>query len=157
MTSLPDISLPITSQWRSFAELSAAELYELLRFRQLVFVVAQRSPYPDLDGRDQDAAHLVLRAGSELAGCLRLSPPAEAAPVVRIGRVAVAAPRRGHGLGRLLMAEALACCRDRYPGAPVGLGAQLYLRRFYESFGFAAVSAPYDDFGVPHIEMRIAA
>ena len=37
------------------------ELYELLRFRQSIFVVEQRSPYPDLDGLDQGAWHLSAR------------------------------------------------------------------------------------------------
>ncbi len=150
---MPDIALPITSQWYRFAELPAPALYELLRFRQQVFVVEQRSAYPDLDGRDFDAVHLVLRVGDELAGCLRLLPPAEPGLMVRIGRVAVAAQWRGQGFGRRLMTEALAYCRAHHPGTPIVLGAQQYLRRFYESFGFVVASVPYDDFGVPHIEM----
>ena len=40
-------------EWRDFAALSAAELYDVLRFRQAVFVVEQASPYPDLDGLDR--------------------------------------------------------------------------------------------------------
>ncbi len=140
----------IMPQWRRFEELSAAELYALLRFRQDIFVVEQRSPYPDLDGLDLGAWHLRLFAEGALAGYLRVVP---AAAEVRIGRVAVAPALRRRGLGRRLMAEALAFCRERHPARPVVLAAQLHLMRFYEGFGFSAVSAPYDDFGLSHIDM----
>jgi len=154
MTSiiLPKIAPGITTRWQRFDELSAPALYELLRFRQQIFVVEQRSPYPDLDGLDRDAWHLSLRVGGDLAGCLRVIP---AAAEITIGRVAVAVDCRRQGLGRRLMAEALGFCRDRYPGHAIALSAQLYLVPFYQSLGFAAVSAPYDDFGVPHVAMRM--
>ena len=65
------ISLPkIATEWQRFDELSSAALYEMLRFRQAIFVVEQRSPYPDLDGLDQGAWHLLLRAeGRWQAAC----------------------------------------------------------------------------------------
>ena len=149
---MPKIARGITCQWRRFDELSPAALYELLQFRQQIFVVEQHSPYADLDGRDQDAWHLLLATRGTLVGCLRLVPPAGPA-AVRIGRVAVAAGWRRRGLGRRLMDEALSLCRERWPGRPVALAAQLYLVPFYESFGFAATAAPYDDCGVAHVEM----
>jgi ElaA protein len=138
-------------EWQRFEQLSAAALYELLRFRQQIFVVEQRSPYPDLDGLDHIAAHLLLRADRELAGCLRVMPP----PSLRIGRVAVAPPLRGQGLGRTLMERALCFCRDRYPQQPILLTAQLHLARFYEGLGFVTTSEPYDDFGLTHVHMRM--
>jgi ElaA protein len=145
MTSMPKIE----TEWHRLETLTAAELYELLRFRQSIFVVEQRSPYPDLDGRDQSAWHLLLRADGVLAGCARLIPSP-----LRIGRLAVASHLRRHGIGRMLMEQALSFCRERYPPQPIALAAQLHLMAFYESFGFVAVSEPYDEFGVPHVEMR---
>jgi ElaA protein len=53
----------ITTQWRRFDELTASELYELLRFRQSIFVVEQASAYPDLDGLDPSAWHLPVIFG----------------------------------------------------------------------------------------------
>ena len=140
----------IATEWQRFEQLSAAKLYELLRFRQGIFVVEQGSPYPDLDGLDQSAWHLLLRVDDTLAGYSRLIPPP-----VRIGRVAVAAPLRGRGLGRRLMEEALSFCRERYPAQDIVLAAQLELASFYESFDFAVISEPYDDFGVMHVEMSL--
>ncbi|HEY3908684.1 MAG TPA: GNAT family N-acetyltransferase [Stellaceae bacterium] len=139
-------------EWQRFAQFSAPALYELLRFRQQIFVVEQSSPYPDLDGLDHAAWHLLLRVDGELAGCLRLA----LSPNLRIGRVAVAPSARGQGLGRRLMAAALAFCREHYPAQSIALTAQLHLVRFYQSFGFAATSEPYDDFGLAHIHMRLA-
>lgn len=139
-------------QWVSFGEFSTALLYEVLRFRQAIFVVEQRSPYPDLDGQDESARHLLLRVEGELAGYLRLIPNPDATRVA-IGRVAVAAPLRRRGLARLLMTEALARCRQDYPDCARTLSAQAHLASFYESFGFRATSPLYDDYGVPHVDM----
>jgi ElaA protein len=143
---MPNIAL----EWQHFEELSADMLYEVLRFRQSIFVVEQRSPYPDLDGLDQEAWHLLLRSEGELAGYLRLTPMP-----IRIGRVAVAAQLRGRALGRRLMEEALRFCRESYSAQDIILAAQLNLVPFYSSFGFAVISEPYDDFGVMHVEMRM--
>src|SRR5438874_450796 len=104
----------IATEWQRFEQLSPAELYEVLRFRQDIFVVEQRSPYPDLDGLDHEAWHLMARLEGELAGYLRLTPTAGPSPLVRIGRVAVGAHWRRQGLGRRLMAETLLFCRERY-------------------------------------------
>src|SRR5258706_5971297 len=104
----------------------AALLYEVLRFRQAIFVVEQCCPYPDLDGRDQHAHHLLLHVDDELAGYSRLIPYAGEGRIA-IGRVAVAAPQRRHGFARLLMAEALARCARDYPQCAVTLTAQTYL------------------------------
>ena len=78
----------IATKWQRFEALTAAALYELLRFRQDIFVVEQRSPYPDLDGLDQSAWHLLWRVDAQLYGYLRLMPIPGPPPVVRIGRVA---------------------------------------------------------------------
>jgi ElaA protein len=147
---------PPRLEWLAFADFPAELLYEVLRFRQAIFVVEQRSPYPDLDGLDQQAHHLLLRVdagnGSELVGCLRLIPVPEEARVA-IGRVAVAEPLRHQGLARRLMAEAMARCRREYPDCAVTLTGQTYLAPFYESLGFAVTSAPYDDYGLSHVAM----
>jgi ElaA protein len=145
---------PLRLEWLGFADFSAALLYELLRFRQAIFVVEQRCAYPDLDDLDQRARHLLLRVDGGLAGCLRLIPFPEEARVA-IGRVAVAAPMRRRGIARRLMAEALACCCRDCPDFAVTLTGQTYLAPFYESLGFAAVSAPYEDYGLSHLHMAL--
>ena len=147
------MSTEMVIQWQRFEELSADMLYEVLRFRQSIFVVEQRSPYPDLDGLDQEAWHLLLRVEGALAGYLRLIPTPGPPPAVRIGRVAVAPHLRRRGIARGLMKEALRLCRERFPARDLVLAAQLYLVPFYEVLGFAVASTPYDDCGVPHVDM----
>jgi ElaA protein len=145
VNSMPEV----VTEWQRFDHLTAGKLYELLRFRQAIFVVEQASPYPDLDGLDQGAWHLLLRYESALAGYARvMSQP------VRIGRVAVATELRRRGLGRKLIGEALRFCGEHYPLQDIVLAAQLLLVPFYQSFGFAVTSEPYDDFGVMHVEMK---
>jgi ElaA protein len=148
MTSMPEAA----TEWQRFNQLTADTLYELLRFRQSIFVVEQASPYPDLDGLDQGAWHLLLRLDGVLTGYLRLIP---SPPPVRIGRVAVAAAMRARGLGHRLMQDALLFCNARYPSMPVVLTAQAYLVPFYQSYGFEPTGEPFDDFGVAHVEMEL--
>jgi ElaA protein len=143
----------IEMEWQRFEALTAAELYELLRFRQNIFVVEQHSPYPDLDGLDQSTWHLLLRVDAQLSGYLRLLPIPGPAPVVRIGRVAVSSHLRRRGFGGILMQQALLLCRERFPSQPIVLSAQLHLVAFYEGFSFTATSEPYEEFGVLHVDM----
>jgi ElaA protein len=141
-------------EWCGFGDLPQELLYEVLRFRQAIFVVEQRCAYPDLDGLDQRAQHLLLRVEGELAGCLRLIPLPDEARVA-IGRVAVAVPLRRQGFARSLMIEALARCRSDFSDCRVTLSGQTYLAPFYESLGFVVTSAPYDDYGLSHVDMKL--
>ncbi len=139
--------------WVSFGDLSTALLYEVLRFRQAIFVVEQASPV-SRPRRAGSAARSICCCGSMamLAGYLRLIPFADDKRVA-IGRVAVAAALRRKGLGRRLIDEALARCRQDHPDRAITLSAQAYLARFYETVGFRVTSAPYDDYGVSHVDM----
>jgi ElaA protein len=142
--------------WYGFGDLTPVLLYEVLAFRQAIFVVEQRCAYPDLDGLDHPAQHLLLRVNGKLAGCLRLIPfPDEAR--VKIGRVAIAEPLRRRGFARSLMMEALARRRRDYADCTVTLSGQTYLAPFYETLGFAVTSDPYDDYGLSHVNMMLRA
>ena len=141
-------------EWLRFAELPAPLLYEVLRFRQAIFVVEQACAFPDLDGLDQQAQHLLLRQEGALAGYLRLIPFPEESRVA-IGRVAVGEAQRRRGLARLLMADALGRCARDYQACAVTLTAQTYLVPFYQSLGFRSTAAPFDDYGLMHVDMRL--
>src|SRR5260370_7712630 len=127
----------ITRKWRRLDEVTAGELYELLRFRQSVFVVEQGSAYPDLDGLDQSAWHLLARLESGLIGYLRLTEITGPPPVVRIGRVAVSPSLRRGGLGRMLIRKALILCCTPFPLPPTPLSPPPPLAPFSPLFRLA--------------------
>ncbi len=37
---------------------------------------------------------------------------------------------------------------------PISLAAQAHLEGFYGSLGFRTISSPYDEDGIPHLDMR---
>ena len=139
-----------------FSALSVDDLYAAMRLRQEVFVVEQHCPYLDADGRDQEALHLLGKIPAlprELAAYARLFVSTSGAPSV-IGRVITHPSVRRHGMGKGLMLEAIRRLEALAPQAPIALGAQRYLERFYQGFGFRVVSEPYDEDGIPHVKMQ---
>jgi ElaA protein len=140
--------------WRGFRELSAAELYSVLRLRCEVFVVEQQCAYLDVDGRDPEADHLLAWGNNDLlAGCLRVFAPDEADATAQIGRVVTAPEARGTGLGRWLMDEAVDFIAERHGAVRIKISAQAHLERFYTDFGFSRSSADYLEDGILHCEM----
>lgn len=144
-------------QWSSFADLPNTDLYELLAQRQNVFILEQQCFYPDLDGYDQAAWHLLgwrtIDGKRELAASLRVIAPGVKYDEMSIGRVISTQAARGTGAGRALLVEGIARAEQLYPGHRIRIGAQQYLERFYGSFGFETVSAPYEEDGIMHVEM----
>ena len=139
-----------------FGDFGVQQLYEVLQLRDRVFVVEQQSIYGDLDGLDQHGWHLSGRDGSErlVAYARLLAPGVKYLDAVAIGRVVIAPDRRGGGLGRQLVQQAIHHCEQRYPGRAIMLSAQASLQRFYEGLGFVVQSEPYDDGGILHLDMR---
>lgn len=136
-----------------FDELTTNRLYQILKIRQEVFAVEQNSVYLDVDGRDLDALHVFATRDAELMAYCRVLPPGLKYPEASIGRVLTTATARGSGSGRQLMDFALTVCADYYHGCGVRISAQIYLEEFYKGFGFTRCSPPYDEDGIPHIEM----
>ncbi|SHE81405.1 ElaA protein [Microbulbifer donghaiensis] len=148
-------------QWLGFAELSRDQLYEILRIRQEIFTVEQNCAYQDADGKDQFAWHLAgwktATESPQLLAYLRVVFPGKKYAEPSIGRVLTVAESRGSGLGKELMARAVRLTAEAYPGMPIRISAQQHLKGFYREFGFEQVSVPYDEDGIPHIEMLRAA
>jgi len=147
-------------EWRlhAFDQFDVRQLYELLAARIAVFVVEQDCPYQDLDGLDDVAFHLVGWADDgSVAAYARILPPGTRFEQPSIGRVLTSLTARRSGLGRELMRRAIEVVGDRYPGRPARISAQCYLERFYVELGFVIDSAPYEEDGIPHVEMELPA
>lgn len=140
-----------------FDQLHVSELYAILALRQEVFVVEQTCPYLDADGKDPVAWHLLARnAAGELAAYTRLLPMGASYPdYVSIGRVVSAPAARGTGAGRAVMEKSISMCRHLFGPAPIKIGAQSYLVRFYESLGFQSTGEDYLEDGIPHTKMTL--
>jgi len=149
--------MDVTWQWSAYEDLSREELYAILARRQEVFIIEQQCIYPDLDGIDPHAFHLMgwrmVDDRRELLAYLRCVHPGIKYAEVSLGRVLSAPAARGTGIGRALLAEALQQTARVYPGQAIRISAQRYLEKFYAGFGFVSTSEPYDEDGIPHVEM----
>lgn len=134
-------------------EITAAELYPLLKLRVDVFVVEQECAYPEIDGRDllPSTVHVWWQPDDEVLGYLRLLRDPDGTH--RIGRVCTAMSARGSGLGALLMKAAMEHIGD---DAAV-LDAQTYALDFYARFGFVPEGDRFIEDGIEHQTMRRAA
>lgn len=145
-----------TIHWQccTFSELTTKQLYAILQARSEVFVVEQNCPYLDPDGADLDCLHLIAWTDDQrLAAYLRIVPPGVTFPEASIGRVITAAFARGSGIGKQLLVKGIAECQAAFPHHPIRIGAQQYLEKFYQSFGFVTASDMYLEDNIPHIEM----
>lgn len=139
--------------WKRFDELTLAELYEVIRLRIDVFVVEQECPYHELDGLDEKACHLLGYENGELVAYSRLFSRGIVAEQASIGRVLVKESVRNLGYGQVLLAESIRQMEETLEEKTILIHAQLYLKRFYQSFQFEKVSESYDLDGIPHIDM----
>ena len=144
---------------RRFDELSTQDLYRILQLRAEIFVVEQDCVYQDVDDFDQQALHVIgeLLVGDEaqLVCYTRLLPPGAKYEGASIGRVVTKKSARGGGMGKVLMLNSLAFCREHWPAKAITISAQQYLQKFYTGLGFETESEPYDEDGIPHIRMQL--
>ena len=136
-----------------FDELKPHELYAIIRLRNEVFVVEQNCVFQDADNKDQKCMHLMGWVDGHLAAYARLVPKGVSYPYISIGRVITSPEQRRSGAGKALMNTALQYCDALFGKQPMKIGAQLYLKHFYESFGFVQQGNIYDEDGIDHIEM----
>ena len=131
---------------KTFDELTVHELYAITVLRERVFIVEQNCPYIDADGYDPQCRHMWCTG---MQAYCRIVPAGAKFAEISIGRVITAPEARGTGLGRELMRRAIAVCGS----VPIRIGAQAHLEKFYGELGFVRASEPYDEDGIPHIEM----
>ena len=139
---------------KSFEALSKQELYNILALRANIFVVEQSCVYQDIDGLDSKATHIFLKDGEKIIAYARLFAPNDYYQgYTAIGRVVVPKSHRGKGLAHKLLKQAIAYLSAMYPKKNIKIGAQTYLKAFYETHGFSQIGEPYVEDGIPHIHM----
>ena len=143
----------ITWHCKAFNELTPGELYSILQLRNEVFIVEQNCPYQDCDGKDQHSQHFMGWQQDKLVAYTRLIPAGVVYNEVSIGRVVTSPSVRGTKTGKELMRRSIDKIRELYGKNSIKIGAQLYLKRFYESLGFIQCSDTYLEDGIEHIKM----
>ena len=118
--------------------------------RRAVFCVEQGvSEALEIDGRDPDCRHFILRIDGRAVGTARVRPLEPG--VAKIERVAILAQHRGGGLGGALMRHVLAALDAQ--GLAALLHAQAHSETFYRALGFSTEGAPFEEAGIPHVRM----
>ena len=145
----------LTWQCKSFTELTNTELYKILQLRNEVFVVEQNSVYQDCDNKDLQSHHVTAWKDDTIVAYSRILPPGiPYLNAASIGRVVTSPAARGQDLGRQLMSKSLENLYLLFGHVPVIIGAQLYLKKFYESFSFVQQGDIYLEDGIQHITME---
>ena len=138
---------------KSFSNLTPTELYQVLRLRSEVFVVEQKCVFLDMDNKDQYCDHVMIWKNEQLVATSRLVPPGLSYEQMSIGRIVTHPSVRKEGVGKSLLNSSIELIYARHGKSPIKIGAQYYLRDFYNSFGFVQCSEIYDEDGIDHILM----
>jgi ElaA protein len=140
---------------KKFDELTTIELYAILQLRNEVFVVEQNCPYQDLDNKDQKSLHFMGWDGTVLVAYTRIIPQGISYTETSIGRVVTSPKYRSTGAGKELMRRSIEHSFNSLKCNEIKIGAQVYLKTFYETLGFVQCSEPYLEDNIPHIEMLL--
>jgi ElaA protein len=138
---------------KPFDSLTPKELYNILQLRNEVFIVEQNCPYQDLDNKDLYAYHLMGEKENKLIAYSRLLAPGISYSESSIGRVVSSPAERKTGMGKKLMTESIHQIKNLFQTDTIRIGAQMYLKKFYESFDFVQEGEPYLEDNIPHIIM----
>jgi ElaA protein len=143
--------------WKTldFEQLTARELYVILRARSAVFVVEQSHVHLDADGRDETGVHVFaaedMTRPMPVLAYARIHEGDAEDPEVVVDKILTSPLRRGDGTAEVLIERVLAVAAERWPGRGVRLSAPVSLRGFYEAFGFRKTEGPFLEHGMPYI------
>ncbi len=123
-------------------QLTARELYLILRARSAVFVVEQSHVHLDTDGRDEPGVHVFAAEDMSRSMPVLAPMPASTRAMRKIrkwggvDKIFTSPLRRGDGTAHTLIERVIAVAAERWLGRGVRLTAPVSLRGFYEAFGF---------------------
>jgi predicted GNAT family N-acyltransferase len=134
---------------------SLEQMQDALRVRRRVLIEEQGVP-EDLEIDEHDADPAVVTTALHVLARLDGEPVATGRLVLdehdgnlHIGRVAVLAEHRRHGLGRTVMLALQDLARERN-ATSITLAAQLHAIGFYERLGYTARGDVFLDAGIEH-------
>ena len=134
---------------KTFDQLSARELYEIVRARQEIFLMEQNIVCRDFAGVDYDALHCFLWESDRVVAYMRAFL---VEGEIHLGRFLTL--RHGEGLGRRLMEESLPEIKEKFGDLPITFHAQKHAEGFYKKLGFVTASDVFLEEGIEYVEMR---
>ena len=143
-------------QWilKKFNDLTVNEFHDILQLRINIFIVEQNCPYPELDNKDKIAFHLFgIDKNNKIIAYTRIFKPGDFYKEAAFGRVVVQEEYRNQKIGSQLVKETIIETHKLFGNINIKIGAQTYLKDFYQSFGFQQVDDDYIEDGIPHIHM----
>ena len=139
---------------KSFNDLTLSEFHDIIQLRLNIFVVEQDCPYLDLDDKDKIAYHFFGSTDQgKIVAYTRLFAPGDYYKEAAIGRVVVHKDFRKNKLGFELMSRSIEQVESLFNTKTIRIGAQAYLKKFYESLGFQPTGHDYIEDGIPHMYM----
>lgn len=135
---------------KQFGELSAAEVYEILKARSAVFMLEQNIKCLDMDGVDYKCLHCFFEDNGSVTAYLRAYPDGGK---IHIGRVLTVT--RGQGHGRMIMERGIEAARQAFGDRTVTVDAQKHAEGFYKRLGFVTTSGEFLEEGVIHVQMEL--
>lgn len=141
---MPDAPVVVrVAEWPADADMLAA-------IRRRVFVEEQGVPAElEWDGRDPECTHVLALVNRDPVGTGRLLPTG------KIGRLAVLASSRRHGVGARMLRRLTELAHERGL-REVYLHAQVTALPFYAAHGFVAEGSEFEEAGIAHRRMRLA-
>ena len=138
--------------YSTFDDLSSKQLYDILKLRQDIFIIEQDCIYPDMDGSDVIAHHLMGYEDDKLVAYLRVFEAGIKFDEASIGRIVIPFDKRGTGLGEELVREGIKLV-EKNGSTSIRIEAQAHLDKFYARLGFVAEGDVYVVDGIDHFQM----
>lgn len=133
-----------------FSELTAAEIYEILKARSKIFQIEQNIKYLDEDDVDYNSLHCFFEEDGQVIAYLRAYLDGEN---IKFGRVLTIT--HGKGLGKRLTELSIEAARKRLGSRTVIMDAQKHAEGFYKKLGFVTTSGEFLEEGIVHVKMEL--
>ncbi|MCH5209313.1 MAG: GNAT family N-acetyltransferase [Oscillospiraceae bacterium] len=135
---------------KPFSQLTAAEIYEILKARSKVFQFEQNIRYLDEDDVDYNCLHCFFEENGKVTAYLRAYIEGKN---IKLGRVLTIT--RGRGLGKRLMELAIESARKHFGDRKIVIDAQKHAEEFYKKLGFVTTSGEFLEEGIVHVKMEL--